>query len=244
LKYIREQPQVIVHLKENDLKLLLADKDRRYKNLFETGKSNGHGDVARRALWERLMFGGCYDKSASFLRPKYGCLNVTEDKWGLRIARKQRYGGFFLVLKNSRVNHARMTFLPCDSHWVDEERESAYIKGQPAVLPGTNECYGHVLLEYSDDELQVVLGAAGCGCDGSSAPFRSMKEVEIHGPLRFSDIESVSFPCDKPLPGDKSQKAQALRALELKVHQTMSCHVTWQGKCPWPADAVPPMSCL
>eukprot|EP00913_Durusdinium_trenchii_P023540 g22117.t1 len=127
-----------------------------------------------REKWEKDLFGGCYDRAQGFDRCKYGVLNAMNDHRG--VVKCAQYGDSYLVLRDVRL---RCTFSPEDSANLKAERL--------AVL----DFYGHVLSEYSDDELRETMQVAkssDAALLGDSAKVGSMKykETQIHGELCFA----------------------------------------------------------
>merc|ERR1712190_293500 len=116
------------------------ENDTHYRNQFETKTSGGLLKPAVREKWEKDLFGGAYDKAKGFDRPKYGVLNPMNDYRG--VVKCAQYGDSYIVLKDVRL---RSTFSPEDSANLKAERL--------AVL----DFYGHVLHEYSNDELKETI---------------------------------------------------------------------------------------
>eukprot|EP00439_Symbiodinium_sp_Y106_P000016 s3877_g1.t1 len=99
--------------------------------------------IPRRTGWEQALFGDSYNDAKPFDRCKYGALNVTNDFRGVTSA--SQYGDSYLVLKDSRL---RATFCATDSGGIAGSRL------------GICDRYGHVLKEYSDDELNEITRVA------------------------------------------------------------------------------------
>jgi len=173
LAWIREMAPIIVHI---DLQKMLRflESDTHYRNQFETATSGGLLKPAVREKWERDLFGGYYDKAQGFHRCKYGVLNAMNDHRG--VIRCVQYGDSYLVLRDVRL---RCTFSPEDSANLKAERL--------AVL----DYYGHVLNEYSDNELLETIQVAkssDAALLGDSAKVGAMKykETQIHGEVAFA----------------------------------------------------------
>lgn len=170
LTWVRDLAPVIIMV-NLDLVGEFFDSDTHYRNQFETQKSCGLLCTETRALWERDLFGGCYDEATGFERPKYGVLDVMNDHRGVVCARQ--YGDSYLVLKDARL---RCTFSPEDSGGICAARL--------AVL----DQYAHVLLEYCDEELLEVARVANAAegsqdriGDSEKLDSYNYKEVQIHG---------------------------------------------------------------
>jgi len=209
LAYVRDDAPVIVHMREATLPLLVADPV--YRSQFETGTSGGMlgGD---RAKWEDIMFGQHYRSSQPHERPKYGCLNMTGDNFGVRVARV--YGALFMVLKpDVRV---RTTFT---------DRDSSKSDGSDVA---TSEHYAHVLLRYSDEELRLVLRIARTTESrirgAASDSFAQYKEAQIHGPVSIRrDVLALS------LPGREAEASAELRGHAAAFQALSKCNVLWQS---------------
>ncbi|CAK8987373.1 Calcium-dependent protein kinase 3 (Calcium-dependent protein kinase isoform CDPK6) (AtCDPK6), partial [Durusdinium trenchii] len=173
LAWVREMAPIIVHLDLTKM-LQFLEKDTHYRNQFETATSGGLLKPSTREKWEKDLFGGCYDRAQGFDRCKYGVLNAMNDHRG--VVKCAQYGDSYLVLRDVRL---RCTFSPEDSANLKAERL--------AVL----DFYGHVLSEYSDDELRETMQVAkssDAALLGDSAKVGSMKykETQIHGELCFA----------------------------------------------------------
>ena len=211
LEYVREDAPVIIHVKAETVALLA--KDPLYRNQFETGTSGGTlGSI--RAIWEDTMFGKNYSCAQPHERPKYGCLNMTGDIFG--VAKAQHYGPLFMILKPDV--RLRTTFTDSDSSNSD------------GTDVATSEFYAHVLMRYSNAELQAVLRVAQTaesrirGCNSSS--FGQYKEAQIHGPLRIKqDVLALS------VPGREASAIVALRKSVMAFQEVSGCNVIWQGDC-------------
>eukprot|EP00927_Polykrikos_kofoidii_P079189 TRINITY_DN7597_c0_g1_i1.p1 TRINITY_DN7597_c0_g1~~TRINITY_DN7597_c0_g1_i1.p1 ORF type:complete len:662 (+),score=122.99 TRINITY_DN7597_c0_g1_i1:94-2079(+) len=173
LAWIREMAPILVHL-NLDKMMQFLENDTHYRNQFETASSGGLLKPAVRQRWERDLFGGAYDSANGFDRPKYGVLNAMNDYRGVVMC--VQYGDSYVVLKNSRL---RCTFSPEDSANLKSERL--------AVL----DFYGHVLQEYSDQELRETIKVANssdAAMLGDSGKVGAMKykETQIHGEVCLS----------------------------------------------------------
>jgi hypothetical protein len=172
LGWIREIAPIILHIDLTKMMPFL-EKDTHYRNQFETASSGGLLKPKVREKWERDLFGGCYDTANGFERPKYGVLNAMNDYRG--VTKCKQYGDSYVVLKDVRL---RCTFSPEDSANLKAERL--------AVL----DYYAHVLLEYSDNELQETLTIASDSDkamlgDSDKVGHMKYKEAQLHGEIAF-----------------------------------------------------------
>jgi len=172
LTWIRDLAPVIIHV-NLDVVGPFLEADTHYRNQFETKSSCGYLSEDTRVSWERDLFGGAYDDSMPFERPKYGVLDVMNDYRGVLCA--DQYGDSYLVLKSARL---RCTFAPEDSGGICGSRL--------AVL----DQYAHVLLEYDDRELREVARVASAPMgsedrigDSNQLASYNYKEAQIHGEL-------------------------------------------------------------
>jgi len=171
--WIRELSPIIIHVNLDALATSLKT-DTHYRNQFETATSSGLLKPEVRVRWENKLFGPAYDDALNFQRPKYGVQNVWNDHRGVMGCKQ--YGDSYLVLKDIRL---RCTLSPQDSGNLASRRL--------AVL----DYYGHVLAEYSDNELTEVLRIAQGGAQkvGDSeaviAQWGKYKEAQIHGEIRL-----------------------------------------------------------
>jgi hypothetical protein len=171
--WIRELSPIIIHVNLDTLAACLKD-DTHYRNQFETSTSSGLLKPTVRVKWENKLFGPAYDDARPFERPKYGVQNVWNDHRGVMGCRQ--YGDSYLVLKDIRL---RCTLSPQDSGNLASKRL--------AVL----DYYGHVLLEYSDQELSEVLRIAQGGAqklgdsEAVSKQWGKYKEAQVHGEIRL-----------------------------------------------------------
>ena len=206
LKYIADDAPIIIHMTEEVLRLLC--KDPFYRTQFETGTSKGTLSTEKRQGWEDAMFGGAYDGAKGGDHPKYGCLNMTGDIAGVKIARG--YGTLYMTL-SAAVRH-RTTF-------ANQDTGGTAGKGKLA----TNRWYAHVLAEYTDDELQTVLGVSKLR-GAPSDTFPQYKECQIHGSVSIThDVIALSIP-------GKERDASAALTANAATFQTLSgCNIMWQG---------------
>jgi hypothetical protein len=109
LNYIRDDAPIIIHI-HCDKVLNYLIQDTHYRNQFETKTSSGALDEKIRTAWEDNLFNKIYHDSPPFERVKYGVLNVTNDKEGVRSC--WGYGYSYLVLKLVRL---RTTFANMDT---------------------------------------------------------------------------------------------------------------------------------
>lgn len=172
LAYIRELAPIIVHVDLSKV-MTFMEKDTHYRNQFETRSSGGLLKPETREKWERGLFGTAYDNATGFERPKYGVLNAMNDYKG--VVKCRQYGDSYLVLKDVRL---RCTFSPEDSANLKSDRL--------AVI----DYYGHVLNEYSNNELEETIKiaksseAAVLG-DSSKVGNMKYKETQVHGEISF-----------------------------------------------------------
>jgi hypothetical protein len=181
-KYLAEEAPIVVHFKPEKILAKLL-QDGVYRNLFETGTSNGNPNMFARAMWEWVVFHGAYHDTAPQDRPKYGVLNTMKDPRGV-FSCTGIYGKAYLVLKNTPEIRSRVTF---------SDRDTSN-KGNVCV-----DCdWKHVMLLMLNmdtiDLDQVVEVAWGRKEHGSSFfnfyykklcldPYIGYNEVQIHGPL-------------------------------------------------------------
>eukprot|EP00928_Gymnodinium_smaydae_P011793 TRINITY_DN14316_c0_g5_i1.p1 TRINITY_DN14316_c0_g5~~TRINITY_DN14316_c0_g5_i1.p1 ORF type:complete len:566 (-),score=150.77 TRINITY_DN14316_c0_g5_i1:7-1704(-) len=175
LTWLRDLAPVIVMV-DLDKVGQFFESDTHYRNQFETKTSNGLLSTGTRKSWEHDLFGGCYDDAKPFERPKYGVLDVMNDHRGVLCARQ--YGDSYMHLKNVRL---RATFAPEDSGGIEGNRL--------AVLDN----YAHVLMEYSDTELQEVARVANAPegspdriGDSDKLEYYNYKEAQFHGEVDLS----------------------------------------------------------
>ena len=196
LHYIRDRAPLIIHVSAATLALLA--RDTHYRNQFETGTSRGALGEAARNGWEDALFGGAYHFATAHEKPKYGVLNTTSDGLGVRAC--AQYGAHHLVLKPSV--RARATFAPQDSG------------GLPGRKLATCQHYGHVLNEYSDEELRAIISVAAAPPEHAMASFRGSsssatragvyKEAQIHGAVELRrDVEAVVVNADPKQGGEE-----------------------------------------
>jgi hypothetical protein len=182
LVYFRNTVQIVIHVKKEhllDRKKLAGDTH--YRNQFETGTSGGLSCLKTREAWERALFAGAYDGCDSFNRPKYGVVNVVNDRRGIKAA--MQYGECFLEL--SAAARRRCTFSGEDSGGIADSRLA------------TCDYYAHVMLnDYSDQELgSIIMVANQTPSFLASDSISKYKEVQIHGPVELrSDIVALHVP--------------------------------------------------
>jgi len=179
--------------------------------MFELAAGAGRGstDQGSRASWERRMFGEAFAKEVkSEERPKYGCLNMTNDPQGVPNA--TQYGSSYLVLKNSL--RWRCTFTSRDS-----------AKGSCQLA--TTRQFAKFLAEgaegTSDEELLKVWKH-----DGQS--IADYREVQIHGPVRFDcDVEKLVV--DDELPESVKSKCRKWGERDGFAVEFLKVHATRKG---------------
>lgn len=205
LNYIRDDAPIIIHLTEATLQKLV--NDTHYRSRFETNNSGGNKCVTTRQEGERHLFGGSYDGCLPFLRPKYGCLNISGDIAGVQPAK--HYGTFFLTLDNS-VRY-RSTFSDKDTG-----------SDPKTITLATNKYYAHILNQYPDADLQAALSVSRIG--GAPSKCRLYKEVQIHGAITLdSDIQSLS------VPGKETDASSSLKKMVQDFQKQTNCNILWQG---------------
>jgi Protein of unknown function (DUF3626) len=203
LEYIRHEAPIVIHVSEQSLGYLTYDTH--YRSAFELGTAPAKTLKARKK-WESGLFGGWYDNCPPSHRPKYGCVNVFGDIQGVQCARG--YGRVVLTLAN-HVRH-RSTFLDRDSS----------INCTSTLA--TNEYYGHVLSQYSNDELRAVMNVSRN--QGTQCRCNHYKEVQIHGPICLAtDIQAMS------IPGKEADASDVLREIVRQFQNSTGCNVLWQG---------------
>lgn len=164
----------------------LYSADTEYRSFFETTTGRGRQDVVLRRSWEERVFGNAYDKEDRW-RPKYGVLNLTGAPQGVH--RAVQYGTSYFVLKQSV--RWRCTMTSADSC-------------NRAATPGTMRQFAKFMevgdFRLTDEELVKV-------CNRSGEQIKAYREVQIHGPIRFSqDIEKLY--ADDRLDSDTRRKVE------------------------------------
>jgi TP901 family phage tail tape measure protein len=86
-KFIRSNPKIAVRMQDKDLLSLIGSKDKRYKSVFETKRSNAGDTEKDRAYAEERLFGLPQDVDPS-KRPTYGYM-FKEERGQRFIGRKQ-----------------------------------------------------------------------------------------------------------------------------------------------------------
>jgi len=217
IRYIRNKAPIIIHVNlQTTMQYFI--KDTHYRNQFETKTSCGTLSSSARTSWEDSLFNRIYHSASGFERVKYGVLNIVNDPQGVLSCRG--YGDSYLWLKNETVR-LRTSFANRDTG------------GGMAKLAST-EWYCHVLLEYSDAELEdVIQVATGKKYCVSSSRISNYKEVQFHGPIEFSrDVEAlVVAPRHK---GD-ARMAEMIEQFATKNH----INVIWQEEEDRSADRGP-----
>lgn len=165
--WMNHHAPIIIHVKlSNTVKFFLDDPY--YRNLFETNTGRGSTEKDKRAQWEDRMFNCYYRKAAAKDKPKYGTLNMTGDRLGVKKA--TCYGTSYFKLKPSI--RWRCTFTSRDSACRQFEA-------------GTARQFARFLSELSDEELAMVAKHTG-----EPAVLKNYAEVQIHGPVRLAeDVE-------------------------------------------------------
>jgi TP901 family phage tail tape measure protein len=93
LRFIRSNPRVAVRMKSDDFMSLVNSKDKRYKSVFETGKSYAGDTPEKRAIAEKALL-GLKENADPASRPVYGYLFNQER--GLSILSKKGKDGKWL----------------------------------------------------------------------------------------------------------------------------------------------------
>ena len=86
-RFIRSNPKIAVRMQDKDLLSLIGSKDKRYKSVFETKRSNAGDTEKDRAYAEEKLFGLPQDVDPS-KRPTYGYM-FKEERGQRFIGRKQ-----------------------------------------------------------------------------------------------------------------------------------------------------------
>ena len=230
LAYIRNEAPIIIHLNEQCLSFLAAQRETHYRNLFEVNTSGGSPAHTPRRQWERSMFGSTYDRAKPFQRVKYGCLNSTGDIEGVAPARS--YGQLFITLKQS-VRH-RCTFFNMDTASFSGGGSGlsalsglapvmgSYGAGGGGDTLATARNYCHILEKYSDAELHSILALNKIG--GGQSKCMNYKEVQIHGPVCLAtDIEALS------IPGREVDASRDLMSKVERFQKKSNCTILWQA---------------
>ena len=110
------------------------------RNLFETGPSGGKDSTAVGTQWEDDLFCQQYHDSANHQRP--ADVNFLKDPAD---ARALQYGASYFELKDIRA------------HCTMSSKDSARLQSTDL---GVGDYYGHILLQYDDDELVQALQVA------------------------------------------------------------------------------------
>jgi len=198
LAWIRELAPILVHV-NLDKMLPFMEKDTHYRNQFETASSGGLLDVKIREIWEKDLFGGCYESAAAFQRCKYGVLNSMNDSRG--VVKCAQYGDSYVVLRDVRL---RCTLSPEDSANLKADRL--------AVL----DYYAHVLTEYNREELRETVEVAisrekALVGDSGKVGRMKYKETQIHGAISFArDIQRLVAHQRHRQDGDVARRLEAV----------------------------------
>jgi len=196
---------------EDMVDVFMKDVGKRYRNMFELASGAGRGctDTGSRSSWERRMYGDTYHREVEpGDRPKYGCLNMTNDPQGVPLA--TQYGSSYLVLKNSL--RWRCTFTSRDS-----ARDSSTL--------ATTRQFAKFLADgaegASDVELQKIWLHDGQTID-------EYREVQIHGPVRFDyDVEKLVV--DNDLPESVKSKCRRWGQRDGFAVEFLPVHATRKG---------------
>jgi len=185
INYIRDKVKVVIHLNLDRVMQYLCS-DTEYRNQFETGTSGGSLSKTSRLQWEKVLFGGAYDKSEGYEKVKYGALNITNDPSGIMSCRG--YGDSFLVLKKGIKNRA--TFVHGDSSRQDLHIITfSYPVSILNFLDGPDKRYDK-LSEGEKCELRDVIEVAVGNKQSSPSNQPFYIEAQIHGPVRLrEDVE-------------------------------------------------------
>ena len=169
LEWISFEAPIIIHVfLDKLLPILIADTN--YRNQFETGTSHGSRDLGARSRWEDNIFNNIYRDVKPIDRVKYGVLNIVGDINGVKSCKQ--YGDSYFILQHVRL---RTSFASADS-------------SKSTVKIASCEHYKHVLNEYTNSELEAILKVATKKVPyQSSDVIQQYKEVQIHGPIEFSE---------------------------------------------------------
>jgi len=171
-RFMKFEVPLLIHTKLTGKTIDYYLNDTNYRNFFETHTGRGATCEDSRRSWEANHFGQAFKGAKDHERPKYGCLNLTNDPRGVKGA--TQYGTSFFVLKDSV--RWRCTFTQKDS--------SRHVGNEP----GTAIQYSKFLdnsTVFSSDDLERIADHRGGQLGG-------YKEIQIHGPVRFNkDIAMI-----------------------------------------------------
>jgi hypothetical protein len=164
-------------------------KDTHYRNQFETKTSKGTYDPTKRRTWEKYLFYNQYDDKPDFDRPKYGNLQIGNDKSDRRI--QNTYGECHLVLKKSVMD--RCTFTYGDSALNYDDKYVHLFK------------YAYEIYQYITKTAFISLVKTG----HANLSIRYI-EIQIHGEIKLDrDILKIVAPTNYKNT-DKEQDLQQL----------------------------------
>ena len=173
--YIMHYAPIIIHMRANTNFQFFA-KDTHYRHAFEVMQKRGQHmpSSGGRVDWEDRMFNRRHHNATPFERVKYGTMNFTNDPKGVNVC--HGYGQSYFLLKP----HVRDRCTIAD---MDTASSTATI--------GTFRFVFHVLNKVQDGEL-VAAFEGSKGKEMLSNVIAAYKEIQIHGPVEFSqDIERV-----------------------------------------------------
>ena len=179
LRWVRDGAPIIIHVSTSALEEILREGDPHYRSQHETRPM---AISTWRDAKEAALFDSAYVGATAFEKPKYGCMNFTNDSNG--VASAFPYGMHYLRLKSSLRVHA--TFANKNT-------------GLSGDLLATCESYAHVLELFTDQELAAALRVgAALDADPRAAPpeassagvTSTYKELQVHGAIRIArDVE-------------------------------------------------------
>jgi len=171
--WMRYKVPIIIHTQlSRDIGFYL--RDTHYRNFWETGTGRGSTDTGARGGWEERFFGKAFEDCLPTEKPKYGCLNLTNDPKGVSSA--TQYGTSYFIMKHSI--RWRVTITSRDS-------------SNPDARPGTLRQFARFLQEgegskLTDGDLMRVVRHR------AAETVAYYKEVQIHGDVRFSqDVHAL-----------------------------------------------------
>jgi len=185
---MRHQVPIIIHTQlSRDIGFYL--KDTHYRSHFETLTGRGSTDTGSRSDWEERFFGTAFSGCHPSERPKYGCLNLTGDPKG--VPQATQYGTSYFIMKNSI--RWPVTITSRDSSCED-------------ARPGTLRQFVRFLEEgaksrLTDEDLMKLVRH-------QAEKMFFYKEVQIHGPVCFSEHVHALVADESLNPSDKQKVRQ------------------------------------
>jgi len=190
-RWMKFEVPLLIHTKLTGRVMDCYLADTEYRNFFETGTGRGSTVREDREEWENAMFGDAFKDAAPSERPKYGCMNLTNDPKG--VASATQYGTSFFVLKSSV--RWRCTFTQFDSSSCPRVGKS----------PGTAYQHARFLDDSSafpNGDLELILAQSG-----GQLRNNQYREVQIHGPVRFGEDIARIVAADE-IPRDQRGKVE------------------------------------